>query len=94
MYGGPFAESGANQHLLDDGILELPDGRKAAIVVCYEAFLTWPFIVSMSRKPDMIVCASNLWWCGETSLPATQKTVVSLWALLFGIPAVLGNVQK
>jgi hypothetical protein len=91
MYGGPFAESGANPHLLDDGILELPDGRKAAIVVCYEAFLTWPFIVSMSRKPDMIVCASNLWWCGKTSLPVTQKNVVSLWALLFGIPAVLAR---
>jgi apolipoprotein N-acyltransferase len=88
MYGGPFAESGANLHLLDDGILELPDGRKAAIVVCYEAFLTWPFIVSMSRKPDMIICASNLWWCRETSLPVTQKNVVSLWALLFGVPAL------
>jgi apolipoprotein N-acyltransferase len=88
MYKGPFAETGANLHLWDCGILPLPDGRKAAAIVCYEAFLTWPFIVSMIQKPDVIICTANLWWCGETSLPATQKTVVSLWSLLFGVPAV------
>jgi apolipoprotein N-acyltransferase len=87
MYRGPFAKSGANLHLLDSGILELPDGRKAAVIVCYEAFLTWPFLVSMFHKPDMIICMANLWWCRETSLPATQRNVVSLWALTFGIPA-------
>jgi hypothetical protein len=88
MYRGPFAEGGANLHLFDNGILVLPDGRKAAIVVCYEAFLTWPFLVSMFRKPDIIICAANLWWCRETSLPATQRSVVSLWANTFGVPAV------
>jgi hypothetical protein len=88
MYRGPFAKSGANLHLLDSGILELPDGRKTAAIVCYEAFLTWPFLVSMFHKPDMIICAANLWWCRETSLPETQRSVVSLWALTFGIPAI------
>jgi apolipoprotein N-acyltransferase len=88
MYRGPFAKTGANLHLSDNGILELPDGRKAAVIVCYEAFLTWPFIVSMSQKPDLIICMANLWWCRETSLPATQRAIVSLWANTFGIPAV------
>jgi predicted amidohydrolase len=88
MYAGPFAETGANLHLSGDGILGLPDGRTSAVIVCYEAFLTWPFLVSMYRKPDMIICAANLWWCRETSLPATQRNVVSLWANTFGIPAV------
>jgi hypothetical protein len=88
MYRGPFSKIGANLHLLDSGILGLPDGRKAAVIVCYEAFLTWPFLVSMIHKPDMIICAANLWWCRETSLPATQRNVVSLWALTFGVPAV------
>jgi hypothetical protein len=88
MYAGPFAESGANLHLTDNGILELPDKRKAAIIVCYEAFLTWPLLVSMSHKPDVIICTANLWWCRETSLPVTQRTIVSLWANTFGIPAV------
>jgi hypothetical protein len=74
--------------LFDNGVLELPDGRTSAIIVCYEAFLTWPFLVSMFRNPGMIVCTANLWWCRETSLPETQKNIVSLWANTFGVPAV------
>jgi apolipoprotein N-acyltransferase len=91
MYRGPFANSGANLHLFDSGILGLPDGRKAAAIVCYEAFLTWPLIASMTQKPDAIICAANLWWCRDTSLPATQKTAVSLWSLLFGVSAVFAK---
>jgi apolipoprotein N-acyltransferase len=89
MYKGPFAETGASLHLWECGILPLPDEKKAAVIVCYEAFLTWPFVASMIQKPDVIICMANLWWCKDTSLPATQKTIVSLWSLLFGIPAVL-----
>jgi apolipoprotein N-acyltransferase len=88
MYRGPFADTGANLHLLDDGILPLPDGRRAAVLVCYEAFLTWPVVSSMAARPNLILCPSNLWWCRNTSLSKTQETVVNLWALTFGIPAV------
>jgi apolipoprotein N-acyltransferase len=88
MYRGPFSSTGANLHLPDSGVLELPDGRKTAVIICYEAFLTWPFLASMYRKPDMIICSANLWWCRETSLPATQRNIVSLWALTFGVPAM------
>jgi apolipoprotein N-acyltransferase len=89
----PFTEVGANLNLWECGILPLPDGRKAAVIICYEAFLTWPMIVSMTQKPDVIVSAANLWWCRETSLPASRRTIVSLWSLLFGVPAVFaGNI--
>jgi apolipoprotein N-acyltransferase len=88
MYRGPFASTGANLHLLDDGIISLPDGRKAAVIICYEAFLTWPFLASMFHKPDLIICLSNLWWCRDTSLPVTQQRAVSLWALTFDVPVV------
>jgi apolipoprotein N-acyltransferase len=88
MFRGPFAKTGANLHWFGDGILELPDGRKAAMIICFEAFLTWPLLVSMFHRPDVIVCTANLWWCRETSLPVTQKNAVSFWALTFGVPAV------
>ncbi|MDR1482267.1 MAG: hypothetical protein LBI74_06550 [Synergistaceae bacterium] len=88
MFKGPFAMTGANLHPWECGILPLPDGRKAAMIVCYEAFLTWPYIASMTQKPDVIISIANLWWRRETSLPAAQKTAVSLWTLTFGIPAV------
>jgi apolipoprotein N-acyltransferase len=91
MYRGPFAKTGANLHLLDSGILVLPDGRTSEVIVCYEAFLTWPFLVSMIHKPDMIICMANLWWCKETSLPITQQIIVSLWANTFGVPAVFAR---
>jgi apolipoprotein N-acyltransferase len=88
MYKGPFAKTGANVHLWECGMLPLPDGRTSAVIVCYEAFLTWPLLVSMTRKPDVIISAANLWWCGKTSLPLTQRRVLSLWALTFGVPVV------
>ena len=91
MYAGPFAETGANLRLWECGILPLPDGRRAAVIVCYEAFLTWPYVTSMIQKPDVIICMANLWWCKDTSLPAAQKTIVSLWSLLSGVPAVFAR---
>lgn len=91
MYRGPFAETGANLHFFSDGILELPDGRKAAIVICYEAYLTWPYLLSMRHKPDMIISMANLWWCRNTSLPTTQRNTVNLWGLLFGVPTIFAT---
>lgn len=88
MYRGPFAKSGANLHFFNDGIIALPDGKKAAVVICYEAFLTWPYVLSMLHKPDMIICASNLWWCKDTSLPEIQSAMVRLWAALFAAPVL------
>ena len=91
MYRGPFAKTGANLHLFDDGIILLPDGRKAAVIICYEAYLTWPYLVSMLNKPDAIVSIANLWWCRDTSLPKSQRTILSLWGLLFGVPVVFAR---
>jgi apolipoprotein N-acyltransferase len=91
MYRGPFAETGANLNLFECGIIPLPNGKKAAVVICYEAFLTWPFVTSMIHKPDVIICAANLWWCKDTSLPDSQRTIVSLWSLLFGVPVVFAQ---
>jgi apolipoprotein N-acyltransferase len=89
----PFTEGGANLHLSGDGILELPDGRTSAVIICYEAFLTWPILRSMTQKPDIIICMANLWWCVGTSIPASCRNAVSLWANLFGVPAVFaGNI--
>jgi apolipoprotein N-acyltransferase len=93
MYGGPFAKTGANLHLSDNGVFTLPDGRKAAVIICYEAFLTWPYLASMIHSPDLMISTANLWWCRETSLPTTQRNVVSLWANTFGVSVVfVGNI--
>jgi apolipoprotein N-acyltransferase len=91
MYRGPLAKTGANLRLFNSGVIELPDNRKAATVICYEAYLTWPYLVSMIHRPDLIISIANLWWCRGTSLPITQRTVISLWALTFGVPVTFAR---
>jgi len=86
MYKGPFAESGARLHYFNSGVIALPDGRRAAMLICYETFLTWPILRSMFERPDILLTASNLWWCRDTNLPEIQSNHVNLWSRLFGIP--------
>jgi apolipoprotein N-acyltransferase len=64
-------------------------GKKLGFLVCYEQFLTWPFLTLQSQKPDAILAPSNLWWCKNTSLPGIQAATVKLWAMLFGMPVVV-----
>lgn len=84
----PFTNTGANLHYFADGILPLPDGRSAAILICYEGFLTWPILLSMLHNPDVIIAPSNFWWCRDTSIPISHERYVSLLGRLFGIPVV------
>ncbi|GHV28994.1 hypothetical protein FACS1894167_07420 [Synergistales bacterium] len=87
----PFSGIGANLYLTEDAILTLPDGRRAAVVICYEAFLTWPRLVSMIHKPDVIISIANLWWCRDTSIPVSMERFIQLWGRLFGVPVVMAR---
>ena len=89
MYRGPFAQTGARLNLWSSGVFLLPNNKQAAVIICYEAFLTWPFFASMIHSPDKIICIANLWWCMETNIPAAMKTAISLWALTFGVTVTL-----
>jgi apolipoprotein N-acyltransferase len=84
----PFGDEGANAYLSSLGELSLMEirGKRLGFLVCYEQFLTWPFLSFMSQKPDVIVAPANLWWCKDTSLPGIQTAAVRLWARLFGVP--------
>jgi apolipoprotein N-acyltransferase len=86
----PLGDEGANAYLSSLGELSLTgiQGRKLGFIICYEQFLTWPFLSLMSQKPDVIVAPSNLGWCKNTSLPGIQAAVVRLWTRLFGVPVV------
>jgi apolipoprotein N-acyltransferase len=86
----PFSGEGANAYLSSLGELSVMEiqGKKLGFLVCYEQFLTWPFLTLMFQKPDAIAAPSNLWWRGDSSLPGIQAAAVRLWARLFGIPAV------
>jgi Apolipoprotein N-acyltransferase len=88
MYRGPFSNHGANLYFFDNGTHELPAGQTIVVIICYEAFLTWPYLDSFFGKPALIICASNLWWCKNTSLPSIQKNFLHLWGRLWNVPVI------
>jgi apolipoprotein N-acyltransferase len=86
----PFGKSGANGYLSSLGEISAMNikGKKLGVLVCYEQFLTWPFLSLISQAPEAIIAPSNLWWCKDTPLPGIQKATVGLWARLFDLPVV------
>jgi apolipoprotein N-acyltransferase len=91
----PFGRTGANGYLSSLGEISTMTfgGKTLGFLVCYEQFLTWPFLSLLSQRPDVIVAPSNLWWCKDTSLPGIQAATVRLWARLFGV-MVIASVNR
>ena len=86
----PFSDSGANADILslgENSILTFSSER-AGFLICYEQFLTWPFLTLMTLEPTLITAPANFWWCRETSLPAVRDRTVKLLCALFGVALV------
>lgn len=88
MYRGPFSNHGANLYFSDNGIYELSVEQTVIIIICYEAFLTRPYLDLFFGEPTLILCISNLWWCKDTSLPSIQKNFLHLWGRLWNVPII------
>lgn len=85
----PFSGAGtANAYWFESGVVELTDGRRAAILICYEQFIVWPVFLSFIASPDILITTANQWWCRETSIPAIQLQCATSWARLFNVPLV------
>lgn len=85
----PFGGAGtANAYWFDPGVVELVDGRRAAMLICYEQFIVWPTLCSFATAPDMLVTTANQWWCRNTSIPKIQLQCAASWAKLFGVPLI------
>lgn len=63
-------------------------GRRVAYSICYEQLLTFPILVSMMHRPELIVGAANDWWARATSIPTIQGQTLDVWGRLFGIPVI------
>jgi hypothetical protein len=74
--------------LFDSGILEI-DGKRAALLVCYEQLLVWPILESALQHPTLIVGLANDNWARGTPIPAAQQAAVTAWARLFHLSKVL-----
>lgn len=86
----PFGGTGtANAYWFEPGVVELADGRRAAVLICYEQFIVWPVLRSFFYSaPDILIATANQWWCKDTSIPTIQLQCATSWARLFGVPLV------
>lgn len=85
----PFGGAGtANAYWFGSGVVDLVDGRRAAVLICYEQFITWPVLRSFTVNPDILITTANQWWCRGTSIPDIQLQYAASWAKLFGVPLV------
>jgi hypothetical protein len=80
-------DGGARANLFGSPVVH-NDGRKVAVLICYEQVLLWPVLQSMLHSPTAIVAPGNGWWTAGTSIVAIQNASVVAWAKLFGLPVV------
>ena len=60
--------------------------QKAAVLICYEQVLVWPFLSSSLEHPTILLIASNDYWAKDTRIPAIQQSSAASWARLFHLP--------
>ena len=84
----PLSDFGANADIFSLGknSVMILSGVRTGVLICYEQFLTWPFLTLMTLEPKLIAAPANFWWCRETSLPAVRDRTVKLLSALFGVP--------
>ena len=83
----PFQQDGAHLHLFASGVVAIRDQR-AAVLICYEQLLAWPVIVSLWKRPSVVVAVANDHWVAGTVVPAYQRLATGAWSRLFGLPFV------
>jgi apolipoprotein N-acyltransferase len=88
----PFTRDGVPLNLFAPGTIPVRNER-AAVLICYEQLLVWPFLSSVFEHPTILVTAANDYWAKGTPIPNIQRASVSSLARLFGLP-VLSAVNE
>ena len=83
----PFSDEGVPLNLFGPGTIPIHNQR-AAVLLCYEQLLVWPFISSAFEHPTVLVAPANDYWAKETPIPEIQKAGAEAWARLFGLPVL------
>jgi apolipoprotein N-acyltransferase len=88
----PLSTDGVPLDLFGPGTISVQDQR-AAVLICYEQLLVWPFLSSEFEHPTILVTAANDYWAKNTRIPKVQSASASSLARLFGLP-VLSAVNE
>jgi apolipoprotein N-acyltransferase len=88
----PLTGDGVPLNLLGPGSISVQDQR-AAVLMCYEQLLVWPFLSSVFEHPTVLITAANDYWAKDTPIPEVQEVSARSLARLFGLP-LLSAVNK
>ena len=83
----PFGTDGVPLNLLGSGTIHLRN-QKAAVLICYEQILVWPFLSSALEHPTILLTSSNDYWARNTRIPEIQRSSAESWARLFHLPVL------
>lgn len=72
-----------------DGVFTIAS-KNVVVLICYEQMLVWPVLQSMfrSRRAEMIVAVSNVWWAKNTRIPEIMDRTCRVWGRLFNVPVL------
>ena len=88
----PLTSDGVPLNLLGPGSITV-QGQRAAVLICYEQLLVWPFLSSVFEHPTVLLTTSNDYWAKDTPIPEVQEVSARSLARLFGLP-LLSAVNK
>jgi len=83
----PFSPDGVPLNPFGPGTI-LVENQRAAVLICYEQLLVWPFLSSATENPTVLITIANDYWAKGTPIPKIQEASTESWARLFGLPAL------
>ena len=83
----PLTDDGVPLNLFARGTIRIHD-QNAAVLICYEQILVWPFLSSALEHPTILLTTSNDYWSKNTRIPAIQQSSAASWARLFQLPVL------
>jgi apolipoprotein N-acyltransferase len=81
----PLGNDGVPLKLFSPGTIRVHN-QNAAVLICYEEVLVWPFLSSALDHPTVLLTSSNDYWVKTTLIPKIQQSSAESWARLFQLP--------
>ena len=81
----PLTNDGVPLNLFGPGTIQVQNQR-AAVLICYEQLLVWPFLSSAFEHPTVLITVANDYWAKRTPIPEIQSASATSWARLFRLP--------
>lgn len=83
----PLTDDGVPLNLFGPGTIRVQNQR-AAVLICYEQLLVWPFLSSAFDHPTVLITVANDYWAKQTPIPEIQNASATSWARLFQLPVL------